>query len=47
MDCSKLNEQIEEKKTEKGKNTIRAKCNERSNHPTKPCKVINDKCVAI
>ena len=47
MDCSKLNEQIEEKKTEKGKATARAKCNERSNHPTKPCKVINDKCVAI
>ena len=47
MDCSKLNEQIEEKKTQKGKTTARAKCNERSNHPTKPCKVINDKCVAI
>ena len=47
MDCSKLNEQIEEKKTHKGKTTARAKCNERSNHPTKPCKVVNDKCVAI
>lgn len=46
MDCSKLNQKVVEKKTEKGKQTVLKKCSDRGNHPTKPCVVKNKKCVS-
>lgn len=46
MDCSKLDNKISERKTEKGKNTMLRKCSDRSSHPKKPCVVKNNKCVS-
>lgn len=46
MDCSKLDNKISERKTEKGKKTMLKKCSERTSHPKKPCVVKNKKCVS-
>ena len=46
MDCSKLDNKISERKTEKGKKTMLKKCSDRSSHPKKPCVVKNNKCVS-
>lgn len=45
MDCSKLDQKVSERKTEKGKKTVLKKCSVRASHPTKPCVVKNNKCV--
>ena len=45
MDCSKLDQKVSERKTEKGKKTVLKKCSDRASHPTKPCVVKNNKCV--
>ena len=45
MDCSKLDQKVSERKTEKGKKTVLKKCRDRASHPTKPCVVKNNKCV--
>lgn len=45
MECSKLDQKVSERKTEKGKKTVLKKCRDRASHPTKPCVVKNNKCV--
>lgn len=45
MDCSKLDQKVSERKTEKGKKTVLKKCSDRASHPTKPCVVKNNKCI--
>jgi hypothetical protein len=46
MDCSKLDNKISQRKTEKGKKTMLNKCADRASHPKKPCVVKNNKCVS-